>query len=522
MKQRMTRRKAGVLGLVAGLVAAVAMIVTMLLLAWLFGAATPLAILGDRLSVFISPGPFLELMGRVGGYNHLKQLGVGGTIGGMLLVGGLGGLVYGLTMRSRERSSIVATLAIFVLFPLLASIALLWPVLGTSYRGYPIRPATFVTVLGLAVAFFVFERTLVLGFRYLTARPEPAQPNDLEYSPAIGRRALLLGGLGLLLAGGGAGILRRLYQLASFSYDGTQYKGPQVQPITPNDQFYCVTKNVVDPRVDESLWRLEVTGLVKHHQTYKIERLKSLPAVTQETTLMCISNGLDAGLMSNALWRGVPMRELLHAASPLPGAAKVRLHGVDNYTDTFPLQKAMDPATIIAYEMNGRRLPDRHGFPARVVVPGYFGEKNVKWLTRIELTGPEAEGFYEKQGWGPNFIIPTRSRIDQPNGYGWFSLTNAPNGIPMRGVAFAGDRGVIRVEVSTDDEKTWEAAKIIYPGTKLTWMLWSYDWKPPRPGEYKLAVRATDGKGDLQHFEPNRSPFSGATGLHKITVYLSA
>ena len=519
MKPQLSRGKAAALGLTSGLVAGVAMTVTMLLLGWIFGVATPIAIIGDRLSVFISPGPFLGLMGRVGGYNHLKQLGVGGTIAGMLLVGALGGLIYGLTTRGRSgNASIIATMGVFFLLPLLAMLALLWPVLGTSYRGYPIRPAAFITILGLAAAFFVFERTLVLGLRYLMA--EPVQPNDLQYSPAIGRRALLLGGLGLVLAGGSAGILRRLYQLASFSYDGTQYKGPEVQPITPNDKFYCVTKNVVDPRVDESLWRLEVTGLVKHRQTYKIARLKSLPAVTQETTLMCIANGLDAGLMSNAVWRGVPMRELLHAASPLPGAAKVRLHGVDNYTDTFPLEKAMDPATIIAYEMNGERLPDRHGFPARVVVPGYFGEKNVKWLTRIELAGPEAEGFYEKQGWGPNFIIPTRSRIDQPNDYGWLSLTSVPNRIPMKGVAFAGNRGVTRVEISTDDEKSWQEARIDYPGTKLTWVLWSYDWRPAGPGEYKFAVRATDGDGEVQHFEQERSPFSGVTGLHKITVYL--
>jgi DMSO/TMAO reductase YedYZ molybdopterin-dependent catalytic subunit len=143
---------------------------------------------------------------------------------------------------------------------------------------------------------------------------------------------------------------------------------------------------------------------------------------------MCISNGLDAGLMSNAIWRGAPMRELLHAAAPLSSAAKVRLHGVDNYTDTIPIEKALDPSTLVAFEMNGERLPDRHGFPARVVVPGYFGEKNVKWLTRIEVAGSDAEGFYEEQGWGPNFIIPTRSRIDQPDNYAWFSLPSMPNG----------------------------------------------------------------------------------------------
>lgn len=507
-------------GLLAGAVAGLLMTTVMLLLAWLFGVATPIAIIGDRLSVFIKPGPFLELMGRVGGYNHLKQLGVGSTIAGQVLVGALGGLIYGLTIRRRDKAPLLATLGVFFLLPLLASFAILWPVLGTSYRGWPIRPATFITCLGLAVAFFAFERTLVLGFRFLTARR--ATPSEIEYSPMIGRRALLFGGLGLLAAGGGAAILRRLFQVASFSYDGTQYKGSGVQPITPNDKFYCVTKNVVDPRVEQSIWRLEVTGLVQHRQTYNLARLKSLPAVEQETTLMCISNGLGAGLMSNAKWRGVPLHTLLKSAGPLPGAAKVRLHGVDNYTDTFPFAKAMEPTTLVAYEMNGERLPDRHGFPARIVVPGYFGEKNVKWLTRIELTGPDAEGFYEKQGWGPNFVIPTRSRIDQPDDLAWFSLTNMPDGVPLKGVAFAGDRGVSRVEVSVDDGKNWQDAKIDYPGTKLTWVLWSFGWKPAGAGEHKLIVRATDGAGGAQREEKERGQFSGTTGFHKITVYLGA
>ena len=132
---------------------------------------------------------------------------------------------------------------------------------------------------------------------------------------------------------------------------------------------------------------------------------------------MCISNGLDAGLMSNAKWKGVPMRDLLDMAAPFPNAEKVRLHGVDNYTDTITLEKAMDPATIIAYEMNGVQLPHRHGYPARVLVPGYFGEKHVKWLTRIEVTTADAKGFYETQGWGPDFIVPTRSRIDVPDNW---------------------------------------------------------------------------------------------------------
>lgn len=400
------------------------------------------------------------------------------------------------------------------------SITVLWPQLGTSYDGFPIRTATIITCLGLALSFLAFERTLVFGFRFLTRAP--AAPNEFEYSPSIGRRALLLGGVGLLVAGGGVAVIRRLYQAASFSYDGTQYKGPEVQGITPNDKFYCVTKNVIDPRVDPSLWRLEVTGLVRHRQTYDLARFRNLPAVPQETTLMCISNGLGAGLMSNALWRGVPLRTFLHAAGPLPAAAKVRLHGVDNYSDTFPLAKALDPATLVAFEMNGERLPDKHGFPARVVVPGYFGEKNVKWLTRIEVTGLDAEGFYEKQGWGPNFTIPTRARIDQPNEWAWISLAQSSTGVPLKGVAFAGDRGVSRVEVTVDGGQNWQEAQIDYPGTKLTWVLWSFPWKPTGPGEHQLSVRATDGAGVVQRQEPERAQFSGTSGFHEITVYLAA
>ncbi len=513
-----TRSKAIGAGLLAGALAGIVMTAVMLALMWA-GIGTPLTLIGDRLTVFIKPGPFLTLMGRVGGYSHLKQLGVGGTIAGQIMVGAVAGMIYGLIMRRRKKDPpFVVTLGIFFFLPLLVFLGLLWPVLGTSNRGYPIRPAAILVALGLALAFFIFERVLVLSFRYLTTAR--GSPNELAYSPAIGRRALLLGGLGLLFAGGGAAIVRRLFQVATFSYDGTQYLGPAVEGITPNDKFYCVTKNVIDPKVDESLWRLEVTGLVRQRQTYKIGRLHSLPAVEQETTLMCISNGLGAGLMSNARWRGVPMRELLHAASPLPGAARVRLHGVDNYTDTFPLEKALKPTTLIAYGMNGEPLPHRHGFPARVIVPGYFGEKNVKWVTRIELAGPEAEGFYEKQGWGPNFIVPTRSRIDYPGDFGWFSLTTVGDGIRMKGVAFAGDRGIARVEVSSDDATSWSAAQIDYPGTKLTWALWSYRWKPTEPGEYRLVVRATDGTGAVEHFEPERSAFSGATGLHKITAYI--
>ena len=118
--------------------------------------------------------------------------------------------------------------------------------------------------------------------------------------------------------------------------------------------------------------------------------------------------------------------------------------------------------------------------------------------------------------------MPVRSRFDIPDDKAELSLAQTPDGIPLKGIAFAGDRGVTRVEVSADDGKNWVEAKIDYPGTKLTWVLWSYRWKPEAPGEYKLVVRATDGGGAVQRFDEQRRPYSGKTGLHTITTRVNA
>src|SRR6266487_3725805 len=507
-------------GLLAGFVAAIAMTAMMLLLAY-FGVATPLIIIGDRLSVFIPPGPFLSLMGKVGGYNHLKQLGVGSTIAGELLVAAIAGAIFGLfARRNPTRLPAIWRIGTFVMLPIFAFAIALWRVLGTSYVGLPIDAARLVTLVGFVLCVFLFERTLVAGFQFLATRK--IGKHRYEFSPAIGRRAFVLSTIGVAVAGGGFALARRLYRVATFSYDGTQYKGRIVQPITPNELFYCVTKNVVDPKVNADLWHLELNGLVQNSATWRIQDLLGLPAHEQQTTLMCISNGLDAGLISNAIWKGIPLRDLLERAVPLSHAARVRFHGVDNYTDTIPLEKAMEPTTLLAYNMNGVRLPHRHGYPLRVIVPGYFGEKHVKWLTRIELTDANAKGFYETQGWGPDFITPTRSRIDVPDPESWFSLSQLSGAIEVKGIAYGGNRGVSRVEMSFDDGKIWRDAEIYYTGGDIAWSLWKTDWMPEQPGNYTLVARATDGKGTVQKWEPDRSPFSGVTGFHKIVVHVAA
>jgi len=516
----MSKTKAIFAGLLAGLVGGIVMITAMLLLAAL-GVATPLVIIGDRLSVFIPPGPFLSLMGKVGGYNHLKQLGVGSTIAGQLVVGAIGGAMFALfSRRSPARASAVWSISIFVLLPIVVFVIVLWPVLGTSYFGLPIGAARLVTLVGFALCVFVFERTLIAGLRFL-AQPRIGH-RDYEFSPMMGRRAFVLGAIGAAVTGGGIALARKLYRAAVFSYDGTEYKGRIVQPITPNELFYCVTKNVVDPRVDVDLWHLEVGGLVKNAATWRFDDLMGFEMKEQETTLMCISNSLDAGLISNAVWKGFPLRDVLDRAVPLSGAARVRSHGVDNYTDTIPLEKALEPTTLLVYEMNGAELPDRHGYPLRLIVPGYFGEKQVKWLTRIEVTDANAKGFYEAQGWGPDFVTPTRSRIDVPDPWSSFSLGKLNGPIEVKGIAYGGNRGVSRVELSSDSGKSWRDAEIYYSGGNLAWSLWKTEWMPGAAGYYSLVVRATDGKGDVQEWDEDRGRFSGVAGLHEIGVQVTA
>jgi DMSO/TMAO reductase YedYZ molybdopterin-dependent catalytic subunit len=234
---------------------------------------------------------------------------------------------------------------------------------------------------------------------------------------------------------------------------------------------------------------------------------------------MCISNKVGDILISNAVWTGIPMATLLNAAGVKEGAVEVVLHSADGYTDTFAIEKALEPTTLIAIAMNGEELPDKHGFPARVVVPGLFGEKNAKWLTGIEVVDKETKGFYEKQGWGPSFVIPTRALFYVPELKNQFRVGST---LDLRGIAFAGNRGISKVEISLDDGKSWLPTTIDYPGTKLTWALWSYDWRPTAAGEFGMLVRATDGNGELQTAEKRSIVSEGATGYHRVVAKIVA
>jgi len=517
-------------GLLAGLVAATVMILVMVVTRSTLGIATPAELIGDRVAPQLTIRQFFDLLRRFRGYDRLKQLGIGSSLAGMLVFGIIGGVVYALVIdRSRGSQpdrrwrfgiSRAGTLLVVFLIGLawIVSLVALWPVLGTNYFGLPPTSATFATAAGLLLDYAAYGATLALVYRLLTSREPLAQPAPVQGNLS-GRRAFLTSGVALAAAVGSGGLLARLYRRASFDYDGLTYEGPEIQPITPNDEFYVVTKNVVDPSVARSLWRLEIRGMVERPRDYDFGALAALPAVDQETTLTCISNPIGGGLQSNAIWRGVPLRDLIEAAGPRAGVTEVVLTGVDGYVDTFAFGKAMEPTTMVVYEMNGEPLSDRHGFPARVIVPGLVGEKNMKWVTHIELVDHHVKGFYETQGWGPNFAVNTSSRFQGPSLRPAWKV-GEPVGI--RGTAFSGNRGISRVEVSVDDGETWQEAELISDGPPEAWRFWSLMWTPPQAGDYKLVVRATDLQGVVQTSTRKGIAPEAATGYHRLTANVVA
>jgi hypothetical protein len=170
---------------------------------------------------------------------------------------------------------------------------------------------------------------------------------------------------------------------------------------------------------------------------------------------------------------------------------------------------------VLVYEMNGAPLTQKHGYPARLLVPGIYGMKNCKWITQVELVNYDYKGYWESQGWSDTALYQTLSRIDYPD-------TNRIPAQPIYigGVAFAGDRGIKRVEVSTDGGKSWADAQLRPPMGKYTWTLWTYPWLP-KQGTFTLQVRATDGKGQVQTAERADTFPDGATGYHTIQVRVS-
>lgn len=294
------------------------------------------------------------------------------------------------------------------------------------------------------------------------------------------------------------------------AFEGVQPK--MVPEITPVESFYITTKNFIDPTVDAGPRKLYFAGMVENAYSLTLNDIKAMPAEERIETLACISNPVGGNLIGNARWKGVNFADLLERAKPKSGAVDLLFRCVDGYTDSIPLHVAQANQCFLAYEMNGSPLVARHGYPVRLLVPGIYGMKNVKWLTQVELVNYDYKGYWESQGWSETAEYQTMSRIDYPlQG----SIPAKP--IYVSGIAFAGNRGIKKVEVSTDGGSTWNEAQLRPPLGKYTWVLWLYPWQP-KPGSYKLVVRATDGTGELQTAQEADTYPNGATGYHWVPL----
>jgi DMSO/TMAO reductase YedYZ molybdopterin-dependent catalytic subunit len=285
--------------------------------------------------------------------------------------------------------------------------------------------------------------------------------------------------------------------------------------VTSNKDFYVVSKNVIDPTVQVKRWSLTVGGMVDAPFQLTYDELRALPATSQLTTLICISNPIGGPLIGNAKWTGVRLEELLERAKLKPGVKDIALHAADGYSDSITLGTALKPTMLVAYAMNDEPLPMGHGAPVRLVVPGIYGMKNVKWLTRIEATNEDFKGFWERKGWSDIAIIKTMSRIDVPS-FGKVDLGK----IAIGGIAFAGDRGVAAIEWSTDGGITWKKASVKPALSPSSWVLWADEWNPQNSGRVNLQVRAIDSTGEVQIAEVTDPYPDGATGYHKVNVRL--
>jgi len=288
--------------------------------------------------------------------------------------------------------------------------------------------------------------------------------------------------------------------------------------ITPNERFYLVSKNFNDPRVSADKWSLEILGLVAQPRRFSYEEILALPTMSQYTTLECISNTLGGKLMSNALWTGVRLAQLLGNLGVQPAAQAVIFRSADNYYESFPLELALAPSVLLAHTMNGTPLPDKHGFPLRLILPGRYGVKNPKWITRIELAAEPIDGYWVRRGWDREALVQTIARIDTP-----LDNTSLPGPrLEAGGVAFAGNRGISRVEASLDGGSTWREAGTRLPLGSSTWVQWAAEWEHGSPGTYTVLARATDGTGALQTPEETGSFPHGATGYHRANVEVQA
>jgi DMSO/TMAO reductase YedYZ molybdopterin-dependent catalytic subunit len=380
---------------------------------------------------------------------------------------------------------------------------ILLPVSGTGFLGLADGPTT---PLIWAALFAVYGVVLQLG----------EDPDSSGDATDLGRRRMfstLPVTIGVLSLGVLAFRLVPGWFSAIFNPPGSGLLGISPE-ITPVQDFYVVSKNFVDPSIAANGWTLGVGGMVDKPLALSLSDLRGLPKATQYVTLECISNNVGGPQMSTGSFSGVSLKDLLAMAGPQAGGTWVGFKARDGYAESLPMSLVQgEPEIYVAYELDGEALPGAHGFPARMLIPGRYGMKGPKWLESINVVDHESGGYWEQQGWDHNAVVKTTARFDVPREGDIVKL----GPVLLGGVAFAGSRGIAKVEYSTDG-RTWIEAPFKAPLSPLTWVIWQADWTPSAEGAYQLGVRATDQTGALQSNETAASYPSGSSGYHTVRI----
>jgi DMSO/TMAO reductase YedYZ molybdopterin-dependent catalytic subunit len=462
----------------------------------------------------LTPGPVKELAIQALGTSDKLFL----TVAILVVIAVIAALTAQLETRRRPVGSIAIVLA---------GVAGSAAVLSRAGAG----PADVIpTVIGTACGVAVLR--LLTSLRFTDDLSDDA---DVDAGPDQGRRLTLVT-VGLLAAGAVAGVTGAVATRLRSSVAGDRAAfvpptvakpvppvPPNVQPegvtlpsfVTANADFYRIDTALSVPQLSRTEWQLKVHGMVDREITYRFDDLAKFELIEKMVTLSCVSNPVGGNLVSNAVWTGYRVRDLLAAAGIHPDADMVLSTSSDGFTAGTPVEALTDDRdALLAITMNGQPLPLEHGYPARLVVPGLYGYVSAtKWIVDLELTRYDrAEAYWTRLGWSSHGPIKTESRVDVPR-----SGQDVPTG-PARfgGVAWAQHRGVRAVEVRVDDGP-WQPAQLGASYNDDTWRLWSFDWHAEQSGQHRIAVRATDDTGAVQTSQEAGVIPDGATGWHTVS-----
>ena len=356
------------------------------------------------------------------------------------------------------------------------------------------------SVLGIVVEVVLLAGMVPLVAAVLTRLTLPVGANE---DRRVLLRNLFYGAVGIALVGVGYANVRR-FVTALATTEGNRAD----REVTSVSDFYVVSKNLGgDPVVDASTWRL---NLPTRSLTY--DELLTLPSDELELTLECISNEVGGTLISNGIWKGPRVSDLLALTTVPSDAVWMLIESADGYTESFPLRD-LTPDHRLVTHLNGAPLTSQHGFPARFIFPGHYGMKQPKWVTRIHFSATDQPGYWENNGWDERAIVKTMSRIDRP----FDGAALAAGAVPMRGIAFAGARRISGVDVSWDGGRAWHSVQLQPEFSAYAWRFW--ELTPTLPaGQYRIRVRARDGEGTLQPSRSTATLPNGADGYHTITI----